>query len=127
MPEGQSMQFKFLVADDSDFARKSIIKVLMHLGGTLAGEAVTGRDAVEKFRELKPDIVFLDITMPEMEGMDALDSILNMDHGAKVVMVSSLSNNSLVKDAIKRGAKHFVTKPVHNAPMMEIVRFVLGQ
>lgn len=125
MQAGPHKEFNFLVADDSEFARKSIIKVLTGIGGKLAGEAVTGLDAVQKYRNLKPDIVFLDITMPGMEGMDALELILRDDNSARVVMVSSLSHNNLVKEALKKGAKHYITKPVQNAPMAEIIRFVL--
>lgn len=125
MLEAQGKGFNFLVVDDSEFARKSIIKVLSSLGGQVAGEAVSGQDAVEKYKALKPDIVFMDITMPGMEGIDALEMILKNDNSAKVVMVSSLSHNNLVKDALKKGAKHFITKPVQNAPMAEIVKFVL--
>lgn len=118
-------QFNFLVADDSDFARKSIIKVLLNIGGRLAGEAVDGQEAVRMYEELRPDLLFLDITMPGMEGIDTLDRILQKDRSAKVIMVSSLSHQSLVKAALNRGAKHFITKPVQNAPMAEIVKFVL--
>lgn len=125
MQANQHSDFKFLVVDDSEFARKSIIKVLTNLGGRLVGEAVSGQDAVEKYQALRPDIVFMDITMPGMEGIDALELILRNDNSAKIVMVSSLSHNDLVKDALKKGAKHFVTKPVQNAPMAEIVKFVL--
>ena len=125
MLEAQGKGFNFLVVDDSEFARKSIIKVLSSLGGQVAGEAVSGQDAVEKYKALMPDIVFMDITMPGMEGIDALEMILKNDNSAKVVMVSSLSHNNLVKDALKKGAMHFITKPVQNAPMAEIVKFVL--
>ncbi len=117
--------FKFLVVDDSEFARRALIKVLSHIGGTLAGEAVSGQDAVQKYKNLRPDLVFMDITMPGMEGIDALDAIMHEDRAARVVMVSSLGHNDLVKDALKKGAKHFITKPVQNVPMAEIVRFVL--
>lgn|SRR5574341_1180699 len=118
-------RFHYLVVDDSEFARKALIKLLDHIGGTLSGEAVSGNDALLKYRSLKPDIVFMDVNMPGMEGIDALEHILREDRGAKVVIVSSLSHGSLVKDAMKKGAKHFITKPVQNAPLDRIVRFVL--
>lgn len=125
MSESRRKTFNYLVVDDSEFARKSLIKVLTGIGGRLVGEAASGEDAVRKYRMLKPDIVFMDITMPGMEGMDALDMILKEDKSAKIVMVSSLGHNELVKNALRRGAKHFITKPVQNAPMEEIVHFVL--
>lgn len=126
MQGSQDRPFNFLVVDDSEFARKSLIKVLTGIGGTLAGEAVSGQDGVQKYRTLKPDIVFMDITMPGMEGIDALEVIIRDDNRAKIVMVSSLGHHQLVKDALKKGAKHFITKPVQNVPMKEIVRFVLA-
>ena len=126
MQGSQDRPFNFLVVDDSEFARKSLIKVLTGIGGTLAGEAVSGQDGVQKYRTLKPDIVFMDITMPGMEGIDALEVIIHDDSRAKIIMVSSLGHHQLVKDALKKGAKHFITKPVQNVPMKEIVRFVLA-
>jgi two-component system chemotaxis response regulator CheY len=125
MQEGQKKPFNFLVVDDSEFARKTLIKVLTTIGGNLAGEASSGQDAVQKYKSLKPDIVFMDITMPGMEGIDALEQIISDDSTARIVMVSSLSHRSLVQDALKKGAKHFITKPVHNESLVEVVRFVL--
>ncbi len=125
MQSGIIEGFHYLVVDDSEFARKSLIKLLEHIGGTLSGEAVSGHDAIEKYRSLKPDIVFMDVNMPGIEGIDALELILREDSGAKVVIVSSLSHDSLVKDALRRGAKHFIAKPVQNAPLAHIVRYVL--
>ncbi len=127
MQASQNRPFKFLVVDDSEFARKSLIKVLSMFGGTLAGEAASGQDAIQKYKSLKPDIVFMDITMPGMEGINALELILRDDSDAKIVMVSSLGHHDLVKDALKKGAKHFITKPVQNARMEDIIRFVLAQ
>jgi len=125
MQEDRTRPFKYLVVDDSEFARRTLIKVLATIGGTLAGEANSGLDAVQKYKSLKPDIVFMDITMPGVEGLDALEMIITEDRAAKVVMVSSLNYRSLVDDALKKGAKHFITKPVQNAPLAEIVRSVL--
>jgi len=119
-------QFSFLVVDDSEFARKTLIKILNMIGGCMVGEATSGQDAVQKYRSLKPDIVFMDITMPGMEGIDALEQIIGDDKTARVIMVSSLSHKTLVQDALKKGAKHYITKPVSNESLAEIVRFVLA-
>lgn len=127
MQNGQDKSFNYLVVDDSEFARKTLIKVLSNIGGTLAGEAVSGHDAVQKYTSLKPDIVFMDITMPGMEGIDALEMILREDSTARIVMVSSLGHSDLVKNALQKGAKHYITKPAQNAPIAEIVHYVLGQ
>ncbi|HUI67585.1 MAG TPA: response regulator [Nitrospirota bacterium] len=127
MKTGQNIPFKFLVADDSEFARKSLIMALSRIGGNLAGEAFSGQDAVQKYRCLKPDIVFMDITMPGMEGIDALERILQDDSSAKVVIVSSLSHREIVKNALKKGAKHYITKPIQIAPLADIIQFVLSR
>lgn len=126
MQERPQKPFKFLVVDDSEFARKVLIKVLNTLGGTLAGEAATGEDAVQKYKRLKPDLVFMDITMPGVEGIDALEMILHDDRQAKVVMVSSLSHHDLVENAMKKGAKHFITKPVQKEPIEKVVKALLA-
>ncbi len=123
----QDRKFKFLVADDSEFARKSLIRMVSSMGGNLAGEAVSGQDAVQKYWSLKPDIVFMDITMPGMEGIDAMDMILRDDSSAKVVIVSSLNHREIVRNALKKGAKNFITKPVRNEPLADVIKFVLSQ
>lgn len=123
----QDRKFKFLVVDDSEFARKSLIRMVSSMGGNLAGEAVSGQDAVQKYWSLKPDIVFMDITMPGMEGIDAMDMILRDDSSAKVVIVSSLNHREIVKNALKKGAKNFITKPVRNEPLADVIKFVLSQ
>jgi two-component system chemotaxis response regulator CheY len=112
--------------DDSEFARRTLIKLLAAIGGSLVGEASSGLDAVHKYKTLKPDIVFMDVTMPGVEGIDALAMIIAEDRAARVVMVSSLNYRALVDDALKKGAKHFITKPVQNVPLAEIVRSVLA-
>ncbi len=126
MREGPIKQFNFLVVDDSEFARKTLTKILNTIGGCLVGEAISGQDAVQKYRNLKPDIVFMDITMPGMEGIDALEQIIRDDNTARVIMVSSLSHKTLVQDALKKGAKHYITKPVSNKSLAEVVQFVLS-
>ncbi len=123
----QDRKFKFLVADDSEFARKSLIRMVSSMGGNLTGEAVSGQDAVQKYWSLKPDIVFMDITMPGMEGIDAMDMILRDDSSAKVVIVSSLNHREIVRNALKKGAKNFITKPVRNEPLADVIKFVLSQ
>ena len=126
MQDGQKKQFNFLVVDDSEFARKTLIKILNTIGGRMVGEATSGQDAIQKYRTLRPDIVFMDITMPGMEGLDALEQIIKDDSAARVVMVSSLSHKTLVQDALKKGAKHYITKPINNVSLVEIVQFVLS-
>jgi two-component system chemotaxis response regulator CheY len=103
--------FRCLVADDSEFARMNIGKIVSVAGGEVVGEARNGMEAVEMYARLNPDLVLLDITMPELGGLDALRKIIKNDKEAKVIIVSSLGNRDMVWKAICLGAKHFITKP----------------
>lgn len=107
-PEGG---FRCLVADDSEFARSNVARVVAKLGGAVVGEASSGHEAVALFRTLRPDLVLLDITMPELDGVEALREIRALDAEAKVIMVSSLGHKDMVWKAMQLGAKHFITKP----------------
>jgi two-component system chemotaxis response regulator CheY len=119
--------YSFLIVDDSLFARKNIAKAVEAIGGNVVGEAVNGREAVEKYFELRPDLVLMDISMPEMEGIEALGLIRERDSSAKVVIVSSLGHQEMVKKGISLGAKHFISKPVVLEKVADIIKFVLAQ
>lgn len=125
--EMDSRAYNFLIVDDSLFARKNIAKAVAAIGGTVIGEAANGREAVDKYFELRPDLVLMDISMPEMEGIEALGLIRERDSSAKVVIVSALNHQDLVKKGISLGAKHFISKPVQLEKAADIIRFVLAQ
>lgn len=117
--------FRCVVADDSEFARLSIARVVVDLGGTVVAEAGSGREAVELFGRLRPDLVLLDITMPVLDGIEALRQIRQLDEGAKVIIVSSLGHKEMVWKAIRLGAKHFITKPFTPDYACLVIRSVL--
>ncbi|NLL38771.1 MAG: response regulator [Clostridiales bacterium] len=102
---------RVLIVDDAAFMRISIKSMLTKNGYEIVGEAENGLVGVEKFKELKPDIVTMDITMPEMNGLDALREIMKIDPTAKVIMVSAMGQEAMVRDAIISGAKGFIVKP----------------
>jgi len=102
---------KVLVVDDAAFMRMAIKNILVKNGFEVIDEAVDGIDAVKKYKQLKPDIVTMDITMPDMNGLEALKAIIAFDPEAKVVMVSAMGQEKLVLEAITSGAKSFVIKP----------------
>ena len=102
---------RILIVDDAAFMRVAIRNIVVKHGFTVVGEAANGVAAVEQYALLKPDIVTMDITMPEMNGIDALAEIRRMDSQAVVVMVSALGQESMVRDAVRAGAKGFVVKP----------------
>ena len=102
---------KVLIVDDAAFMRISIKNMLTKNGYEVVGEAENGAVGVEMFKSLSPDIVTMDITMPEMDGLQALKEIVKLDPKAKVVMVSAMGQEAMVRDAIVSGAKGFIVKP----------------
>ena len=102
---------KVLIIDDAAFMRISIKNMLTKNGYEVIGEAENGTIGVDMYKELKPDIVTMDITMPEMSGLDALKEINKIDPQAKVVMVSAMGQEAMVREAIVSGAKGFIVKP----------------
>src|SRR5271165_6846850 len=117
---------RYLVVDDSVFARKNIIKMIEMFGGEVAGEAGDGLTAIAEFNRTKPDIVLMDITMPQMEGIEAVERIVRQHGEARIVMVSSVGYQENILAALQKGAKHFVQKPVKPEVLYEILRYVLS-
>jgi two-component system chemotaxis response regulator CheY len=121
------MPFTCLVADDSLFARKNIGKVVSRIGGRVIGEAKNGREAIELYAQLNPDLVLMDITMPELDGIEALRKIREKDNGARVIIVSSIGHKEMMWKAICLGAKHFFSKPYTPDYAAMIIKAVLAK
>ncbi len=102
---------RVLVADDASFMRQMIRDIIEPEGFEVVGEASDGMEVVEKFRELQPDLVMMDIVMPKRSGIDAVKGIMDLDPKACVVMCSALGQEALVMEAIQAGAKDFIVKP----------------
>lgn len=117
---------RYLVVDDSVFARKNIIKMVQLFGGEIAGEAGDGLTAIAEYSRTKPDVVLMDITMPQMEGIEAVERIVRQNPEARIVMVSSVGYQENILAALQKGAKHFVQKPVKPEVLYEILRYVLS-
>ncbi len=105
------MDAKILIADDLSFMRMIQKEILTERGYTIVGEATDGREAVEKFKSLHPDLVLLDITMPNMNGLEAMRKIFALEPKARVIMCSALGQQNLIVEAIKAGVKDFIVKP----------------
>lgn len=102
---------KVLIVDDAAFMRAAIRKILERNGYEVAGEAEDGEAGVRRYKELRPDIVTMDITMPTMTGLEALKKIREFDPDAKVIMITAMGQEHLVREAIVSGAKSFIVKP----------------
>jgi two-component system chemotaxis response regulator CheY len=115
-----------LVCDDAIFMRTMIGDILNQAGFEVVGEAESGLQAVQKYRELKPDLVTMDIVMPDMGGIEAVREICKQDPDAKILMCSAMGQQALVVEAIQAGAKDFVVKPFQPSRVLEAVQRVLG-
>ncbi len=112
---------KILIVDDSIVMRKNLKSILRSEGHEIVGEAVNGKQAVSMYFELKPDLVTMDISMPIMQGVDALKEIIKQDKSAKIVIISALNQKHMVFDALKNGAKHYIIKPIDSERMVSII------
>ncbi len=117
---------RYLVVDDSIFARKNLSKLVEQFGGEVAGEANNGVEAITEYDRTQPDLVLMDITMPQMEGIEAAERIVRQHPAARIVMVSSVGYQENVVAALQKGAKHFVQKPVKPEVLYEVVKYVMG-
>lgn len=110
-----------LVVDDAAFMRMMIRDILAREGYVIQ-EAVNGRDAIEKYRETRPDLVTLDITMPEVDGIEALQEIRKINPEARVLMVSAMGQQKLIMDALEAGAADFLVKPFQPTKVLQSVK-----
>ena len=120
------MAKNILICDDAAFMRMMIKDILTKNGYNVAGEAENGLKAVEKVKEGNPDLVLMDITMPEMDGIQALKEIKKIDGGAKVIMCSAMGQQAMVIESIQAGAKDFIVKPFQAERVIEAVKKVVG-
>lgn len=120
------MAGRILIVDDAAFMRMMIKDILVNNGYEIAGEANNGLKAVEIFKKERPDLVTMDITMPDMDGITAVKEIRSFDPSAKIIMCSALGQQSMVMDAIKAGAKDFIVKPFQPDRVVEALKKALA-
>ncbi|AOT68269.1 response regulator [Geosporobacter ferrireducens] len=120
------MSKRILIVDDAAFMRMMIKDVLTKNGFEVVGEAENGAKAIEKYKELVPNLVIMDITMPEVDGIQAVKEIKKIDGNAKIVMCSAMGQQAMVIEAIQAGARDFIVKPFQADRVIEAVRKVLG-
>ena len=119
------MAHRVMLVDDASFMRMMLKNILVGSGYEVIGEAENGAKAVEQFKALKPDLVIMDIIIPEMGGIDAVREIIKGNPTAKILMCSSMGQQSLVVEAIQAGAKDFIVKPFQPSNVLEAVKKVL--
>jgi two-component system chemotaxis response regulator CheY len=117
---------RILIVDDAAFMRMMIKDILEKNGFEIAGEANNGIKAVELYKKERPDVVTMDITMPDMDGIEAVKAIRAFDPAAKIIMCSAMGQQTMVMDAIRAGARDFIVKPFQPDRVLEAVRKVIG-
>jgi two-component system chemotaxis response regulator CheY len=120
------MAKKILITDDALFMRVTLKNLLVNSGYEVIGEAANGKEAVEKYAETHPDIVFMDITMPVMDGIAATRAIKANDPNAKVIMCTAMGQKNMVMEAIQAGARDFIVKPFSPERVLESILKVIG-
>ena len=131
-PEGQRVDgqaYRVMIVDDSMFVAKQMTQILTSEGFEVVATAVDGADGVEKYKEMFPnvDLVTMDITMPKMDGITALEKIVEFDKNARVIMVSALGKQELVKRSLLAGAKNYIVKPLDRKKVLERIVMTLDK
>ena len=117
---------QILIVDDAAFMRMMLKDILTKNNYIVCGEAANGREAIDKYKELKPDLVTLDITMPEVDGIAALKEIKKVDGGAKCIMCSAMGQQAMVIESIQAGAIDFIVKPFQADRVVDAIKKIIG-
>lgn len=117
---------RVLITDDAMFMRMTLRNILTKHGYEVAGEAANGRESVEMYKALKPDLVTMDITMPELDGISAVREIKSFDSNARIIMCTAMGQKNMVMEAVAAGARDFIVKPFQPDKVMESVQKVIG-
>jgi two-component system chemotaxis response regulator CheY len=119
------MAKKVLIVDDAQFMRTMLKQLIEENNYNVVGEAENGHEAIELYKELNPDLVTMDITMPDMDGIEATKSILDFDPDAKIIMCSAMGQKPMVVEALESGAKDFIVKPIQPEKVKETLSSIL--
>ena len=117
--------FSFLIVDDSRFARSSLIKLVEQIGGQVIGEAASGAEALELHEQLQPDVVTMDLSLPDVDGIILVRKMMNVDPNTLIILSSGISHEEVIEEALRAGAEHFISKPLDVDKAQKIIEWVL--
>jgi two-component system chemotaxis response regulator CheY len=117
--------FSFLIVDDSRFARSSLVKLVEQIGGNVVGEAASGAEALELHEKLKPDIVTMDLSLPDVDGIILVRKMMSVDPHTQIILSSGISHEEVIEEALRAGAEHFISKPLDVDKAKKIIEWVI--
>ena len=117
--------FSFLIVDDSRFARSSLIKLVENLGGNVIGQAASGAEALELHEQLQPDVVTMDLSLPDVDGIILVRKMMSVDPHTLIILSSGISHEEVIEEALRAGAEHFISKPLDVEKAKKIIEWVL--
>ena len=120
------MAKRIVIADDASFMRMMLKNILVAGGYDVVGEAANGREAIQKYKELKPDLLISDMVMPEMGGIDVLKNLVTEFPNANIIICSAIGQQALVIEAIQAGAKDYIVKPFEQSNVIETINKIIG-
>lgn len=115
------------MVDDSRFARTSLGKIIDQIGGEVVGEAVSGKEALHRFEELKPDVVTLDMSLPDTDGITLVHRFMGINPRVLIILISGISHEEVIEEALRAGAEHFISKPLNLEKAVKIIQWVLEE
>lgn len=117
--------FTFLIVDDSRFARSSMVKLVEQLGGDVIGEAASGAEALEQHEQLQPDVVTMDLSLPDVDGIILVRKMMSVNPNTLIVLSSGIPHEEVIEEALRAGAEHFISKPLDMEKAKKIIEWVL--
>ncbi len=117
--------FTFLIVDDSRFARSSLVKLVEQLGGDVIGEAASGAEALEKHEELEPDVVTMDLSLPDVDGIILVRKMMSVNPNTLIILSSGIPHEEVIEEALRAGGEHFISKPLDVEKANKIIEWVL--
>ena len=117
--------FTYLIVDDSRFARSSLVKLVESIGGDVIGEAASGAEALEKHEELQPDVVTMDLSLPDVDGIILVRKMMGVYPDTLIILSSGISHEEVIEEALRAGGEHFISKPLDVEKAKQIIDWVI--
>lgn len=125
MVKKDGSRFSFLIVDDSRFARSSLVKLVQQIEGEVVGEAASGAEALELHEQLQPDLVTMDLSLPDVDGIILVRKMMGVNPDTLIILSSGISHEEVIEEALRAGAEHFISKPLDVEKAQKIIEWVM--